>query len=92
MPRVEFTHHLRRFFPALPTAGVSVDGAAVRELVASLDALHPGMARYLTDESGHLRKHVALYMGDAPIADRPELSDPVPPTGTLFVFQALSGG
>ncbi|MBP6633035.1 MAG: MoaD/ThiS family protein, partial [Kofleriaceae bacterium] len=73
MPHVTFTRHLVRFFPTL-TEG-EVEGATVREVVAALDRRYPGLASYLVDETGRLRRHVNVFIGDEPVADRAALSD-----------------
>jgi hypothetical protein len=39
-----------------------------------------------------LRRHVAVYVGDRPVADRVQLSDAVGPRDEIYVFQALTGG
>lgn len=90
MAHVSFTRHLRRFFPEL--AEGEVPGSTVRELVTALDARHPGLAGYLVDETGRLRRHVNVFIGEEPIGDRVGLSDPVPPGARVHILQALSGG
>lgn len=90
MPHVAFTRHLQRFFPDL--AEGEVEGATVRELVQTLDRRHPGLASYIVDETGRLRRHVNVFVGDEPIADRQGLSDPLAPDARVFILQALSGG
>lgn len=90
MPTVKFTRHLRRFFPALET--VVVEGRTVAEVVNALDAVHPGLAGYLVDDRGALRKHVNIFVEDEMVADRRTLSDAVTEESRLFVMQALSGG
>ncbi|MBP9202610.1 MAG: MoaD/ThiS family protein [Kofleriaceae bacterium] len=90
MPHVTFTRHLVRFFPTL-TEG-EVEGATVREVVAALDRRYPGLASYLVDETGRLRRHVNVFIGDEPVADRAALSDALAPTDRVFILQALSGG
>lgn len=90
MPHVRFTPHLQRFFPAL--AGGEVPGATVRELVEELDRRHPGLASYIVDETGRLRRHVAVFVGEEPIRDRERLGDRLSPDDRVFILQALSGG
>ncbi len=90
MPRVVVTRHLHRFFPAL--ADCDVPGATVREVVDELDRRHPGLASFLLDDAGRLRRHVNVFVGDEPIRDRKGLTDAVPPDGEVHVLQALSGG
>ncbi len=90
MPRVQFTNHLRRFFPAL--APCEIEAATVAELVNRLEASHPGLAGYLLEDSGALRKHVNIFIGQHAVRDREGLSDPLAPGDEVFVLQALSGG
>lgn len=91
MARVRFTSHLKRFFPDL-TNGETVDGNTVSEVVAALDARHPGLGSYIVDESGALRKHVNIFIGDTLVSDHQHLQDPVASETVLYIMQALSGG
>jgi molybdopterin synthase sulfur carrier subunit len=91
MPRITFTRHLRRFFPTLKE-GEEVPGATVREVIAELDNRYPGLGLYVVDETGRLRRHVNVFVGEAPICDRERLSDAVSPGDEVFILQALSGG
>jgi molybdopterin converting factor small subunit len=91
MPRVVLTRHLRRFFPTLKTAE-EVAGATVREVITELDERYPGIALYVVDETGRLRRHVNVFVRDEPICDREALSDVVSPGDEVFILQALSGG
>jgi sulfur-carrier protein len=90
MAHVAFTRHLVRFFPALTEC--EVPGSTVREVIDELDRRHPGFASYVMDETGRLRRHVNVFVGDEPIRDRQALGDPVKPQDQLFILQALSGG
>jgi molybdopterin synthase sulfur carrier subunit len=90
VPHVQFTRHLVRFFPNL--APVRVAGATAAEVVRELDRLHPGLADYVVDERGALRRHVNLFIGEQPVRDRMTLSDPVGEEDEVYIMQALSGG
>ena len=90
MPHVTFTRHLLRFFPTL-LAG-EVPGATVRELIDELERRHPGFAAYIVDETGRLRRHVNVFVGEEPLRDREHLSDPLTADQRVFILQALSGG
>ena len=61
-------------------------------VVAAVDKQYPGLADYIVDERGALRKHVNIFIGEDLIHDREKLSDAVENTSRVFVFQALSGG
>ncbi len=90
MAFVRFTRHLRTHIPDL--ADGEVAGATVAEIVAALDRNHPGLAGYLLDDQGSLRRHVNCFVNEESVRDRVKLSDPVRPGDTVFVMQALSGG
>ena len=90
MAHVAFTRHLQRFFPNLTEC--EVPASTVRDVIAELDRLHPGLASYLLDETGRLRRHVNIFVGEEPIFDRTTLTDLVTPDARVFILQALSGG
>jgi hypothetical protein len=91
MPRITFTRHLLRFFPTL-VDGEEVPGRTVREVIDELDRRHPGLAAYVVDETGRLRRHVNLFVRDEPICDRETLGDEVADDDRVFILQSLSGG
>lgn len=90
MAHVTFTRHLQRFFPEL--ADGEVPGATVREVIDEVERRHPGFRSFVLDETGRLRRHVNVFVGEEPIADRAALSDAVAPDAKVYVLQALSGG
>ena len=90
MPHVSFTRHLQRFFPNL--ADGEVAGATVREVIDELDRRYPGLASYIVDETGRLRRHVNIFVREEPIYDRARLGDPLGADDKVFILQALSGG
>jgi len=91
MPRVTFTRHLQRFFPTLQETE-EVPGTTVRELLDELDRRYPGLAAYIVDETGRLRRHVNVFVREEPIYDRESLADKVGAGDKVHVLQALSGG
>ncbi|HML22006.1 MAG TPA: MoaD/ThiS family protein [Aggregatilinea sp.] len=90
MPRVKFTSHLQRYFPTLQET--TVEGHTVAEVVAVLDERYPGLADYVLDDQGALRKHVNIFIDEDVITDRTTLQDPVSELNRVYIFQALSGG
>jgi len=90
MATVSFTPHLTRFFPEL--APMSAEVGTVAELIDVLEQRHKGLAGYLVDDHGALRKHVVIFVDREAIRDRERLSDPLRPASVVHVFQALSGG
>lgn len=91
MAQVRFTRHLSRYFPGLAERE-EVAGETVAEVVAALDARYPGLAAYIVDDRGSLRKHVNIFLDQELIHDRVTLSDKVDTDDQMFIFQALSGG
>jgi hypothetical protein len=92
MATVELTKHLHQFFPDLEHKTIEVEANTVAEVVQALDRIAPGIAFYLCDERGCLRRHVNIFVGEDSIADRGRLSDRVSADSRVFIMQALSGG
>ena len=90
MPRIRFTKHLKRYFPSLEE--ITIAAGTLAEVVAELDRIHPGMASYLIEENGSLRKHVNIFIGEDLLRDRVALGDRIDEADEIFIMQALSGG
>lgn len=91
MPHVRFTRHLVRYFPTLGD-NVEVEGQTVAEVIDALDRQFPGLASYIVDEQGSLRRHVNIFLDQELIHDRQHLQDQVRENDQIYIFQALSGG
>ena len=91
MAKVKFTRHLVRFFPTL-TDNIMIDGETVADVLTKLDQEFPGLASYIVNERGQLRKHVNIFVNGELIRDRETLSDEVAKDEVVYFFQALSGG
>jgi len=92
MATVEMTRHLYRFFPVLEHRTIEVSAGSVAEILRQINDIAPGFTDYVLDEHGSLRRHVMLSVGNSIVVDRKTLSDRVPDDGTVYIFQALSGG
>lgn len=92
MATVEMTAHLYRFFPQLENRPITVPAGSVAEILNAINDFAPGFTDYVLDEHGALRRHVHLSINDTIVIDRKKLSDYVPDDGTVYIFQALSGG
>ena len=90
MPSVKFTSHLQRYFPDLRET--TVEGQTVADVVAALDGRYPGLADYILDDQGALRRHVNIFIDENVITDRTTLQDSVSDLNRVYIFQALSGG
>lgn len=90
MPQVKFTPSLKRFFPDL--AEITVEVTTIAEVVTAVDNRWNGLADYIIDEQGALRKHVNIFIGEDLIYDKQTLSDTVDDNSKIYIMQALSGG
>ncbi len=90
MVSVQFTAHLKRWFPDLVPQ--EIDAPDVASLVRELEGRFPGLAGYIVDERGSLRQHVNIFVNREMLQDREALGDPLSPGDEVHVFQALSGG
>jgi len=71
---------------------MTVEAETVADLVTALNRHYPGIADYLIDEQGALRKHVNIFVGETLVHDRRALSDTLDADDEVYVMQALSGG
>ena len=89
MVEVNFAKAFRRHVDC-PDADVA--GTTVAEVLDAYFAIRPAARSYVLDESGAVRRHVAVFHNNDQLLDRTTLSDPVEHGDRIDVFQALSGG
>jgi sulfur-carrier protein len=88
--RVRIPTQLR---PLADGAGeVQVEGATVGDALKGLDAVHPGFAERLFDDSGNLRRFVNVFVGEEDIRFLEGLDTPVPAGAVVSVVPAVAGG
>ena len=97
MPTVVLAPALSRWLTPVPgprakETAVPAAGVTVREALEAVFAAYPQLRGYVTDETGALRHHIVAFVDGEPVRDKAGLSEPVPPCGEVYVFQALSGG
>jgi hypothetical protein len=90
--RLELTRHLHELFPDIAGQEIAVEAATVAEALCELDRRVPGLAFYVCDERGRLRRHVNVFVDGERVLDRARLSDPLQPESCILIMQALSGG
>lgn len=73
-------------------AEVKVEGGTLREVLAGLDATHPGFQARLLDDDGQLRKFVNLFVADDDVRYLQGLDTPVPEGETVSIIPAVAGG
>lgn len=89
MVEVDFAKAFRRH---VDCPSESVPGSTVREALAIYFERHPQVRKYVVDDAGSARRHVAIFHNDDLIADRSALTDVITDGDRIHVFQALSGG
>ena len=73
-------------------AEVSAEGATVAEVLADLEANHPGFAERLFDEKGELRRFVNVFVADEDIRFLDGVNTDVAPGATVSIVPAVAGG
>jgi len=71
---------------------VSVEGSTLSEVLASLNAIHPGFSDRLLDESGNLHKFVNVFVSDDDVRYLDGLNTKVPAGETVSIIPAVAGG
>jgi molybdopterin synthase sulfur carrier subunit len=71
---------------------VEVAPGTLADVIAALDAAHPGFADRLLDESGELRKFVNVFVDDDDVRYLQGLATPVADGLTVSIIPAVAGG
>ena len=71
---------------------VEVTPGTLSEVIAGLDAAHPGFADRLLDESGDLRKFVNIFVDDDDVRYLDGLATDVADGLTVSIIPAVAGG
>ncbi len=83
---VRLPKELRRLY-GVPHPATVEGGATVREVLAAVDAAHPGVGHRLVD-GARLRQHIIVFVGD----DQAGLDAAVPDGAELTIVTAVAGG
>jgi len=73
-------------------ASVAVSGATVREVIAALDAAHPGLRFNLCHETGELRPFVNIFVNGVHVRYLNGIDTPLSPGATLHIMPSVAGG
>lgn len=71
---------------------VEVEGATLRDVLAALDAAHPGFKDRLFDAGGELHKFVNVFVSDDDVRYLQGLDTPVKAGDTVSLIPAVAGG
>ncbi len=73
-------------------AEVAVDGGTVGEVLAALEAQHPGFSERILDADGGLRRFVNVFVADDDVRFLQAMETPVPDGETVSIIPAVAGG
>ncbi|MCI0587187.1 MAG: sigma-70 family RNA polymerase sigma factor [Planctomycetes bacterium] len=71
---------------------LSLSAANVRAVLETLERSHPSLHRSICDETGTVRRHVALFVNTAHVRDRQGLDTALAPGDVVSILTAVSGG
>lgn len=71
---------------------VEVQGSTVGEVLADLDAKHPGFKDRLFDADGDLLRFVNVFVADDDVRYLDGVNTPVPDGETVAIIPAVAGG
>jgi molybdopterin synthase sulfur carrier subunit len=74
------------------SSSVQVEGSTLANVLANLEAAHPGFNDRLFDETGGLRKFVNLFVADDDVRYLDGLNTAVPDGETVSIIPAVAGG
>src|SRR5664280_2173165 len=73
-------------------AEVAVEGGTLAQVLAALDAAHPGTRGRVLDDGGRLRRFVNVYVGDEDVRFSSGLDTPTPAGTLVSIIPAVAGG
>ena len=73
-------------------AEVSAAGATLGEVIAALEANHPGIGARVLDDAGKLRRFVNVYVDDDDVRFDYGLETATPDGSSVSIIPAVAGG
>lgn len=74
------------------SSSVEVEGATIGEVLANLDAAHPGFKDRLFDENGGLRRFVNVFLADDDVRYLDGVDTAVTDGSEVSIIPAVAGG
>ncbi|GAA3727815.1 molybdopterin converting factor small subunit [Spinactinospora alkalitolerans] len=73
-------------------AEVTAEGGTLKEVLADLEANHPGIQARILDDGGKIRRFVNVYVGDEDVRFADGLDTAVPVGSQVSIIPAVAGG
>ena len=73
-------------------ATIDTAGATIAEVLAGVEARHPGLSERVLDESGALRRFVNVFLDDEDVRFLNGTDTAVPDGSTVAIVPAVAGG
>jgi len=90
MPTIRVPSALRTFTAG--NADVEVTATTVREALAELERLHPGIAARVLDAGGIVKPFIRIFVGADDIGGLAGLDTPLAPRDEVAIVPAIAGG
>ena len=71
---------------------VTTEGTSIADVLANLNAAHPGLFERICDENGNVRRFVNIFVNDEDIRFQQEKSTPVKDGDEISIVPAIAGG
>ncbi|WP_017538666.1 MULTISPECIES: MoaD/ThiS family protein [Nocardiopsis] len=71
---------------------VTAEGATLKEVLADLDANHPGIRARILDDAGKIRRFVNVYVGDEDVRFAEGLDTATKDGVEVSIIPAVAGG
>lgn len=71
---------------------LALDASTVRQTLAELERVHPGVYRSVCDETGAVRRHINVFVNSDHVRDREGLDTALSPGDVVTILPAVSGG
>jgi molybdopterin synthase sulfur carrier subunit len=73
-------------------SAVEVTAGVLADVIAALDAAHPGLQDRIVDDEGNLRRFVNVFVDDDDVRYLDGLKTDVPDGQTVSIIPAVAGG
>lgn len=71
---------------------IQATGATLADVLADIDARHPGFRARVLDAAGSIRSYINVYVGDTDARSSGGLATTVPDGSEVMVIPAMAGG